>query len=206
MNCLTGSSNSITLLTTIKLRRKSLAFLSVTLMFLIIIIISVPTNLIVAYATTAATTTATTDDGGGQQPLKSKLLRAMQSNDPGNYKLGVIVDLSSTTAKACTDLLSSMCVVKIDGKVINTGTKTIQIRNETQRNLVMLANFYDPANSLIEADGALIYAKTLMPDNNNNNNNTSTFSVFIGIDPNDVLKTKADLKKIDHIVYRVELP
>jgi hypothetical protein len=97
-----------------------------------------------------------------------------------------------------------MCVVKIDGKVINTGTKTIQIRNETQRNLVMLANFYDPANSLIETNSALIYAKTLMPDNNNNN--TSTFSVFIGIDPNDVLKTKADLKKIDHIVYRVELP
>jgi hypothetical protein len=67
---------------------------------------------------------------------------------------------------------------------VNTGSNTIIVQTDTERNLVLIANFYDSQNNLIETNGALIDANTLSPSD------SSAFSVLVGIDPNDILKLK----------------
>jgi hypothetical protein len=145
-------------------------------------------------------------DGGGdhqtttiknniqQQPIqKSKFFTVLQINHPDNPKLGLIVELSKTTAEQCEGFISALCFVELDGRIINIGKKTLEY-------IVMNAIYYDAANHTIGSDFANLNLDTLSPGD------SSPFTVQIGgKNAIDGITAKEDIEKISHIVYRIEV-
>jgi hypothetical protein len=129
-----------------------------------------------------------------QQPIQNnKFFTVLQINHPDNAKLGLIVELSKTTSKQCEGVISALCFVELDGRIINIGKKTLEY-------IVMNAIYYDAANHTIGSDFANLNLDTLSPGD------SSPFTVQIGgKNAIDGITAKEDIEKINHIVYRIEV-